>query len=178
MNVNPDSPRQKMINLMYIVLMALLALNVSSDVLNGFSIVEESLSRTTANSTIQNRALYSDLSGANELNPEKIGPWLEKATHVKQMADSLYEYVDDLKLRIARQADGRDADVDNIVNREDLEAASFVMLAPRRGEGQRLYERPIPQRDGIRQPAGSALRHHAVFGIAPRPLLRPQYCLV
>lgn len=141
MNVNPDSPRQKMINLMYIVLMALLALNVSSDVLNGFSIVEESLSRTTANSTIQNRALYSDLSGANELNPEKIGPWLEKATHVKQMADSLYEYVDDLKLRIARQADGRDADVDNIVNREDLEAASFVMLAPRRGEGQRLYER-------------------------------------
>lgn len=37
MYINPDSPRQKMINLMYIVLMALLALNVSSDVLNGFS---------------------------------------------------------------------------------------------------------------------------------------------
>ena len=49
LNTNPDSPRQKMINLMYIVLMALLALNVSSDVLNGFSLVDESLSRTTAN---------------------------------------------------------------------------------------------------------------------------------
>ena len=46
LNTNPDSPRQKMINLMYIVLMALLALNVSSDVLNGFSLVDESLSRT------------------------------------------------------------------------------------------------------------------------------------
>ena len=57
LNTNPDSPRQKMINLMYIVLMAMLALNVSSDVLNGFSLVDESLSRTTANSTVQNYAL-------------------------------------------------------------------------------------------------------------------------
>ena len=38
-----------MINLMYVVLMAMLALNVSTEVLNGFSLVEESLSRTTAN---------------------------------------------------------------------------------------------------------------------------------
>ena len=43
LNTNSDSPRQKMINLMYIVLMAMLALNVSSDVLNGFSLVDESL---------------------------------------------------------------------------------------------------------------------------------------
>ena len=44
----PVSPRQKMINLMYVVLMAMLALNVSNEVLNGFSIVEESLKRTEA----------------------------------------------------------------------------------------------------------------------------------
>lgn len=65
LNTNPDSPRQKMINLMYIVLMAMLALNVSSDVLNGFSLVDESLSRTTANSTVQNQSLYDGLAGAN-----------------------------------------------------------------------------------------------------------------
>ena len=46
---NPISPRQRMINLMYIVLMAMLALNVSSDVLKGFTLVGESLNRTTAN---------------------------------------------------------------------------------------------------------------------------------
>ena len=63
LNTNPDSPRQKMINLMYIVLMAMLALNVSSDVLNGFSLVDESLSRTTANSTVQNQSLYDGLAG-------------------------------------------------------------------------------------------------------------------
>ena len=54
---NRMSPRQKMINLMYVVLMAMLALNVSSDVLNGFSLVEDSLLRTTANACVQRSPL-------------------------------------------------------------------------------------------------------------------------
>ncbi|MBO4985221.1 MAG: gliding motility protein GldM [Bacteroides sp.] len=140
MNINPDSPRQKMINLMYIVLMALLALNVSSDVLNGFSLVGESLLRTTANSAEQNRSLYVDLAEANRRNPEKIGPWFRKATQVKQMSDSLVALVDELKLRIVQQADGSEGSLEDIVNREDLEAASFVMLAPASGQGEALYE--------------------------------------
>ena len=48
-----------MINLMYIVLLAMLALNVSSDVLNGFSLVDESINRTTAGSTSENAARYA-----------------------------------------------------------------------------------------------------------------------
>lgn len=149
MTTNPDSPRQKMINLMYIVLMALLALNVSSDVLNGFSLVDESLSRTTANSTVQNQSLYDGLAGANERNPEKVGPWFEKAVHVKNTSDSLYAYVDELKLRIVQEADGKNGDVANISNREDLEAASFVMLAPGRGQGKELYNRINQYREEI-----------------------------
>lgn len=66
------SPRQKMINLMYIVLTAMLALNVSSDVLNGFKQVDEGLVRTTQNSTIQNQALYNELSAFNQTNPRKV----------------------------------------------------------------------------------------------------------
>ena len=52
------SPRQKMINLMYVVLMAMLALNISTEVLNGFSVVEESLNRTTGNSSKENDAIF------------------------------------------------------------------------------------------------------------------------
>ena len=47
------SPRQKMINLMYIVLTAMLALNVSSDVLNGFNQVESGLVRTNGNPAVK-----------------------------------------------------------------------------------------------------------------------------
>lgn len=149
LNSNPNAPRQKMINLMYIVLMALLALNVSSDVLNGFSLVDESLSRTTSNSSEQNNALYDGLAEANRHNPEKIGAWFEKADYVKRLSDSLYIYVDELKQRIVRQADGADGDPADIRHREDLEAASFVMLAPGSGQGSRLFQRINHYREEI-----------------------------
>lgn len=102
----PETPRQKMINLMYIVLMAMLALNVSSDVLNGFSLVDESLNRSTTNSTTQNQSLYKDFSYYMEKNPEKVKAWYDKAQYVKHISDSLYSYVDELKVHIVKEADG------------------------------------------------------------------------
>ena len=135
----PVSPRQKMINLMYVVLMAMLALNVSTEVLEGFSIVEESLGRTTANSTKENKAIYTDFEEMMKQNPEKVKQWFDKATAVKRMSDSLYNFAQELKEAIVREADGKNGDVHNIVNKEDLEAASQVMLAPGRGRGQQLY---------------------------------------
>ena len=57
-NNNRLTPRQKMINLMYIVLTAMLALNVSSDVLNGFKQVEDGLERSTSNASLQNDVLW------------------------------------------------------------------------------------------------------------------------
>ena len=53
----PGSPRQKMINLMYIVLLALLALNVSSDVLDSFTQVDEGLERSGKGYESRNAAL-------------------------------------------------------------------------------------------------------------------------
>ena len=57
---NPVSPRQRMINLMYIVLTAMLALNVSTDVLKGLSLVSDSLERSTSNAEKENLAIYED----------------------------------------------------------------------------------------------------------------------
>ena len=135
----PPSARQKMINLMYIVLLAMLAMNISSDVLNGFSLVEDSLSRSTANATLQNEAVYREFEASDAANHEKVGIWYQKALNVKQMSDSLYNFADELKLLIAQEADGRDADVENIKNREDLEAATQIMLSPSKGRGQELF---------------------------------------
>ena len=135
----PISPRQKMINLMYVVLMAMLALNVSTEVLNGFSVVEESLNRTTANSSKENASIYSDFEAQMKLNPGKVKAWFDKAVAVKKMSDSLYDFAQDLKVAIVKQADGKDGDVHNIVGKEDLEPASQVMLAPGSGRGRQLY---------------------------------------
>ena len=85
----PVSPRQKMINLMYVVLMAMLALNVSSEVLNGFSIVEDSLNRTTNGSIKENKLVYDDLEMQMRINPVKVKAWYDKAQEVRRISDSL-----------------------------------------------------------------------------------------
>lgn len=136
----PVSPRQKMINLMYVVLMAMLAMNVSTEVLNGFSIVEEGLRRSTNNSYNENRGIYSDFETQMKSNPQKVRVWYAKAQEVKKLSDELYNFAEELKVAIVKEADGENGDIHNIQNKEDLEAASQVMLAPGRGKGPKLQK--------------------------------------
>ncbi|MBQ7204760.1 MAG: gliding motility protein GldM [Muribaculaceae bacterium] len=140
-SVNRMSPREKMINLMYIVLTAMLALNVSSDVLNGFSQVQDGLTRSNRTITARNQALYAQLQAFNEKNPEKGKVWLDKATEVVGQTDRLYDYIDSLKFDIVSLADGEGADVNNIRSRDNTEAASVVMLSPQGGKGKVLKAR-------------------------------------
>ena len=151
----PVSPRQKMINLMYVVLMAMLALNVSNEVLNGFSIVEKSLKRTTNNSTLENLALYDEFAVQMKKNPQKVKQWYDKSQQVKNMSDSLYNLIDQLKLQIVREADGKNGDVNNIRNKEDLEAANQVMLAPGRGRGKELHDAVVAYRKQMVEMVGT-----------------------
>ena len=134
----PVSPRQKMINLMYIVLMAMLALNVSSDVLKGFTLIGDSLKRTTDNAMKENEVLYADLSEQYKSNPTKVKPWYDKAMQVRLLSDSLYNLAGRLRLAIARECDGAKGDPDNLQNKEDLEASNRIMLAPAKGQGGKL----------------------------------------
>ncbi len=127
-----------MINLMYVVLMAMLALNVSNEVLNGFAIVGESIGRTTENAIKDNQAIYEAFEEQMKANPQKVKEWFDKAQLVRQMSDSLYDFAGELKLAIAREADGQDGDPNHLKGQEDLEASNQVMLAPGRGKGEAL----------------------------------------
>jgi len=138
-----------MINLMYVVLMAMLALNVSTEVLNGFSVVEESLKRTTRGSMKENQLVYDNLEMQMRQNPAKVRAWYEKAMEVRRISDSLYNFADELKLAIVREADGSDGTVDDLRNREDLEAANQVMLAPGKGRGKELFNAIRSFRDRV-----------------------------
>ena len=129
-----------MINLMYVVLMAMLALNVSSDVLQGFSLVEESLNKSTRNASVSNQGIYSTFDKQMKANPAKVKQWYDKAQYVKSISDSLFNFAEDLKVAIVKKSDGPDGNVRDIRNREDLEASTQVMLAPGTGKGEELYD--------------------------------------
>lgn len=145
----PVTPRQKMINLMYIVLLAMLALNVSTEVLHGFAVVQESLDRTTANSSKLNEDIMSDFRRQMLSNPEKVRQWYEQAQDVRNMSDSLYNFAEALKIAIVKETDGPGGNLRNIENTDNVEAAGTVMLAPLTGKGKKLYKAINSFRDRI-----------------------------
>lgn len=165
------SPRQKMINLMYIVLTAMLALNVSSDVLDGFTQVEEGLSRTNENVGVRNNAVLSALRDASLRNPDKAGAWHERAREVSDAAARMNATIDSLKMAIVRKADGPDGDPANIDNRENLEASSVVMLSPVNNNGAKLREAVDAYRALVASAVTDSVKRHgieAMLSTAPR----------
>ena len=137
-NVARMSPRQRMINLMYIVLTAMLALNVSSDVLNGFSQVHDGIQRTNLNMSARNEVQFRYLEEIYERNPEKAKVWYSRGVELRDKASALYNEIEQLKTAIAVAADGKNGDYKNIKNNDDLEAASVTMLNPSTMRGAKL----------------------------------------
>jgi len=105
-----ESPRQKMIGMMYLVLTALLALNVSKDAVEAFKLVDKSLTKTTENFTVKNDMIYQEFDQAASENPQKAGPWKNIAYEVKERANEMYEYIQELKVEIIKTAEGEDSE--------------------------------------------------------------------
>lgn len=163
-----------MINLMYIVLTAMLALNVSSDVLDGFVQVEDGLSRTNANMGRRNDAVFSQLEAFTEQNPDKGGPWLAKAGDVRRRSARLFTIVDSLKRAIVIEADGPDGDVSNINRRDDLESAAVVMLAPGAKGGKLLHSEIDSYRDFVTALIGDSIKRASISeALSTEPFKRP-----
>lgn len=100
-----ETPRQKMIGMMYLVLTAMLAMNVSAEVLDAFVLVENGLSQTTRSFKLKNEKLYNQMDKVSLINPMKAGPWKEKSDEVKKKADELIRYIQDLKLEVILTAE-------------------------------------------------------------------------
>lgn len=103
-----ETPRQKMIGLMYLFLTAMLALNVSKDVLNSFIQVGESLEKTIANYKSKNEKLYEEFAKQYTLNPDKVKRWKDDADKVKEKADELFDLMEQHKVGLAKYAEGEE----------------------------------------------------------------------
>ncbi|MBK7882754.1 MAG: gliding motility protein GldM [Chitinophagaceae bacterium] len=106
----PKEPRQKMINLMYLVLTALLALNVSSEILNAFKVIDISLRNSNANLSSANKTLYESLAekAADPRTAEKAKIWQEKAEKARKLSDDINNYIENLKVELKKEADLND----------------------------------------------------------------------
>lgn len=105
----PETPRQKMISMMYLVLTAMLALNVSAAILNGYAQVDDSLHATIDTMNESNQETYAQFSAALRENEIKVRPYYERAMEVQRVSDEFYGYVQSFKDEMVLQADGKKA---------------------------------------------------------------------
>ena len=103
------SPRQKMINMMYLVLMALLALNVSKEILKSFHLFELSFNNAAISIDAKNKATINALEKSNDEKPQKTKPYIERARKAQKISSDFNTYVDQLIVKIEGLYGGAEA---------------------------------------------------------------------
>jgi len=104
----PETPRQKMIGMMYLVLTAMLALNVSADILNGFTKLRHSMEGSMTSTKFRSEDAFANFEAAYNMDggEKKYGDWYRIACAVRTECDDFYAYIDTFKLDIINLIDG------------------------------------------------------------------------
>ena len=136
----PKEPRQKMINIMYLVLTALLALNVSSEILNAFKTVRRSLESTNTTVNQSTGTIMASLEDKTkeEQTKERALVWFPKAQQVVSTSKELYDYIETLKNEIVTKAGGKPGDLSGF-KEDNLDIVTKMMV--KEGKGEELLAR-------------------------------------
>ena len=106
------SPRQKMINLMYLVFIAMLALNISKEILTAFGLLNVKLEQANTAATERNDALLANLATKASDSPEQYADLKTKADQVSSISDSFDKQIGDIKKEmLAKVEDKTDYEV-------------------------------------------------------------------
>ena len=166
-----ETPRQKMIAMMYLVLTALLALNVSKEILDAFLVVNKSMESTNESVAVKTREKYAQFENQYNLNTNKVGPFWERALNVQTEADQLIDYLDYLKYKVVEVSERKDSSmimdlyyIDTVIygqrkkvldlalvpTKDKYDATTFYMIRENQnGEAWKLSERMQVYRDTI-----------------------------
>lgn len=129
----PKEPRQLMINLMYLVLTAMLALNVSSEILHAFEVINQSITSSNTAIEAKNELLYKNFNDqeAQAGQAERVKPYNDKAKIAKATAEEMIKYLNEWKEKVVAAADGYEDDGE--IKRKDNIDASTLLLVEKKG---------------------------------------------
>lgn len=128
----PKDPRQKMINFMYLVLTAMLALNVSAEIINAFDIVNDSIKTSNNSIDSKNTITYNQFTKLMASDAAKVGPLKAKADQVKKLSAEAVANIEELKEEVIKASGGRN-EKGEIAKKDHLDAATHVMENEKKG---------------------------------------------
>ncbi|MBI9033529.1 MAG: gliding motility protein GldM [Bacteroidales bacterium] len=117
-----ETPRQKMISMMYLVLTALLALNVSVEILNAFLVVNDSMEDTNVKFASKLDGTYTEFLSQYNNNPEKTQEYWDKAKQVKALAQNIKDSIEILKLEVIAKCEKKTIDEIRDIPLKDIKA--------------------------------------------------------
>jgi gliding motility-associated protein GldM len=129
-----ETPRQKMIGMMYLVLTAILALNVSKDILDSFIVVNQGLENTNLSFEKKNEILYSELDFQKNLDPLRVTPLWIKAQEAKKLTAEMYAYIEQLKTRLVKETEDLEQNVAdtmqlaNTEKKDNYDTPTYIMV--------------------------------------------------
>lgn len=143
----PKEPRQKMINIMYLVLTAILALNVSAEILEAFKTVDTSLKNSSTNLNNSTNTTFKSLNDkmADAKTAEQAKIWYPKADSAMKYTQELDKYIEDLKVQLRKAAGSKDGLTD--FKEDNLEAST--RLFEKNGNGTILQQKLKQYKDNI-----------------------------
>ncbi|MCR5014007.1 MAG: hypothetical protein K6A28_04450 [Bacteroidales bacterium] len=103
-----ETPRQKMIGMMYLVYTALLAMNVSKDILGAFDTVNTGVQETNITLMQQISQKYTTFEEQYALDKEKVGPYWEQARQLRSKTDEIINYMEALKWDLVKRVEEKD----------------------------------------------------------------------
>lgn len=133
---------------MYLVLTALLALNVSNEILNAFRTLSTSLDNSNKSIDLKTTELYNQIK-ASELETgqaDKVKPFRVKADEVVKRADEMWKYLEDWKKKIVIEAGGYSPEEPGMPDKMDNIDATTTLLVEKRG-GTELQKRITDMRE-------------------------------
>lgn len=128
----PKEPRQQMINMMYLVLTALLALNVSAEVLNSFRLIDDGIKATNQSLVSKNAALMGEFENKYANNPVKTEPFIKEARRVQTLSQEFYSYIEGLKAEIIAESGGLDDD-GGLKGKKDVDVGTRLLVDQKKG---------------------------------------------
>lgn len=142
-----QTPRQKMINLMYLVFIAMMALNMSKEVLTAFGIINESLAENNQNVTERNDALMAGLAVKADEQPAKYADLHQKAGEIDELSSNLNAYIEGLKNDLlAEREDTRDYEA---MDRPDELDEMFFQSGKASTKGEEFVNQIDQYREGV-----------------------------
>jgi gliding motility-associated protein GldM len=126
-----------MIGMMYLVLTAMLALNVSKEAVEAFKKVDKGLTQTIANYTLKNDVIYKEFDRAASENPAKAGKYKTAAYQVKERAEEAFNFIQGLKIEIIKKAErdpetpaikGNEVIIEEVKRIDDTNVPSEVLI--------------------------------------------------